>query len=149
MRLSLLSLVIVTFVACLRDIPSRDALVGTWTVAEDSRQLLAGPLRTLALELTLRRDGTFAAVDAPGELVYTDSPARDKPLSGTGKWAMDETLGDHRISLSFLTVSGENNVRLPFHVDLLTSGTTMNPQLYFYRGDPDDRMIIAFVMSRH
>lgn len=140
----LLGLALVLHGACADRVVPQSELVGTWSVANDSRELLASQLRSRSIGLILRHDGTFEALDVPGDLLLQGREWEGQPISGSGTWSPDRTFGDQRIALSFQALSRPDVIRLPFRAALWASRTKYGPQLYYYRGDPDERFTIAF-----
>jgi hypothetical protein len=130
--------------ACTEAIVPQAELVGTWTVASESRELLSRKVRTGSIALTLRNDGTFEAVDVPGDLLGEGREWQDRFVDGAGNWFRDEAFGDQRIGLKFQTVAQPYNFKLPFQAVLWASTTRQGPRLYYYRGDPDERVMVVF-----
>ena len=85
-------------------------------------------------KLTLRADGTFTAVEMPGELLLSD------PISGSGEWTL---LGDRfsgwweggqTLRLRFSRV---NDVQTDLGYQLIALAGRTSPKLFYFSDDPD------------
>jgi hypothetical protein len=119
------------------------ALIGTWTVAQESFELLPVQVRANAVTLTLHSDGTFEG-NVLAEMVSNEPEGRNRAIHCSGEWRRDNTLGDQRIGLRVLEVRGPHSLRLPFRTDLWLTTSRDGTRLHYYRGDPDERVMFVF-----
>lgn len=82
-------------------------------------------------------------MNIPGELVSDLEALRDRLVDATGRWSRHR-IDDRTISLSFQSVDRPGDLPLPYGNVLFTEMTSRGPRLYSFRGDPDERVIIAF-----
>ena len=127
--------------ACNHSSPTGRDLAATWTIAEESWSLLSSEYRAEKVSLSLRSDGTFDAVDLPGELLYIEKPARDSVVSGSGRWELKR----EELTLDFTETN--HAPRSTYRTSMLVEGDQQNPLLYYYSGDPDEGRRIYFVRA--
>jgi hypothetical protein len=144
LRLAFVVVVVVPGGACSERLVPDSMLVGTWTVSSESRELLPADAGSRSIALTLRDDGTLSATDLPGELVVEENSRRDRYLSGAGKWFREDQYDDQRIALVLEAIDQPHKVRLPYQAVMWATATSGRPRLYYYRGDPDQRIIVWF-----
>lgn len=130
---------------------SESELIGTWTLTDESRQLLPEQSETSLASLRLATDGYFTARELPGELV-----GRDDLVTGTGEWSLAEassstgnTLtvwwrGGQTLRLRFSTFSGHDDGNVSFGTQMYAYSVRGRPRLFYYSGDPDEGRRIEF-----
>jgi hypothetical protein len=93
--------------------------------------------------LLLREDGTFEANRIPGDVLYIQSPDKDRAVSGTGNWMLD-TKHQARVVLDFTRITEGAGSGVPFSTELDVTRRSGEVALYFFRGDPDENDRVYF-----
>ena len=117
-----------------------DDLVGIWTMTETSRGYLPAEIRSVMPRLTLNSDGTFTAVEFPGQR-RIGSVWVPVARSGLGRWAVRPTDGSDRVVLTFNEEGFGDQL---FVSDWTTDGPGSPTRLYVFDGDPDAGRRIMF-----
>lgn len=121
---------------------SETDLVGTWQVADGSRELLPEELQEAAGTLTLAADGTFAAFELPVSVMRWDRvpPTNEKPtlLTASGEWQLHRVPGaSDTVNLYFKAVSGEFTGDLRYGYLFSVHPIFRGYNLVDHWGDPD------------
>ena|SRR5436309_387355 len=116
-------------------------LVGSWTMDEASRQYLPAELRSVAPRLTLNANGTFSALEFPGER-HVASASVAVARSARGTWSILPIEGERdRVQLNFQEEGYGDKL---FISDWSTDGPGSPTKLYKFDGDPDAGRRIVF-----
>lgn len=131
---------------------SSSDLIGTWTISDDSRELLARPPGAdSSARMVLREEGTVDYHDIPGELF-----GREGTVTGRGEWSMDEGRpgiggvlellweGRQTVNLTLSDVSEGDPSNIPFRTGMRVGGGEGGRSLYFFIGDPDSGKRVVF-----
>jgi hypothetical protein len=130
---------------CQRKWVKPEEIPGTWTISEDSRQLLEPPFQKAAGTLVFRPDKTFGATEVPEDIFYGSS---DKPrlITGTGTWGLTYLDSKQTIYLALKTAEPPPPIRLPGESFLLYAERKDSMvTLYYFIGDPDVDHKVIFV----
>ena len=115
-------------------------LIGTWVIADWSREYLPTELQKAQAKIILNANGTFIASDMPIDF-YFHYHDRDVHLeSGSGVWKIKFIQKRQQIELEFLAITGWRKDELPLGWLLDIS----NRSLYYYMSDPDLGHKISF-----
>lgn len=77
-------------------------------------------------------------------MLYVRKPARDRIVTGTGRWAIAGTTADGRLVLDFDRIVRGGEGKVPFRTDLNISNTDKGVTLFYFSGDPDEGNRIYF-----
>jgi hypothetical protein len=130
---------------CQRKWVKSEEIPGTWSLSEDSRQLLDPGFQKAAGTLVFRPDKTFAATEVSAEIFYGSS---DKPrlITGTGTWSLTYLDSKQTIYLALKTAEPPPPTRLPGESFLLYAERKDSIViLYYFIGDPDGDPKVVFV----
>lgn len=113
----------------------RSELVGTWTIATESRTDLEPELRSAQGRIDLLTDGTFTITEMPGDLFLTEGV-----ISGCGRWELIGGDGSRSSRFFNLLWQGEETVQL--HLEEITAGhgRPTGIQIYVYGDQGEGRM---------
>jgi RHS repeat-associated protein len=124
---------------------SESDLVGAWVPTEESRTFLSPRSLDTGVELVLSPSGDFRSKGIPGELLYSlPGMAHSGPVSGNGTWKIGKVDGEAALLLTFTTIAGPNDFKVPNGTQLLISGNDSRALLYFFMGDPDQGKRVDF-----
>jgi len=124
---------------------SETDLIGTWQIADGSREHLSEELRQTTGRLTLAADGTFVAFELPvaayrWTAVGDPRPPIEEPtlLTGSGGWKLrPAAVGNDTVRLRIEAVSGELTGDLSDGYALSVRPAFGGYRLVDYWGDPD------------
>jgi hypothetical protein len=118
-----------------------DEFAGIWRM--DTRNV-ATPQN--AAMVALERDGRFRASSLPPGFLRLDDVKPDQVLSGKGTWSLTRNDGgrEERVRLTFTSVAGSNSRNLPYGAELFIQGSSKEPRLYYFNGDPDQNRRVVF-----
>jgi hypothetical protein len=111
--------------------------VGTWTLTDDSRELLTAQIRNARSTLILNADGRFEASDLPGTMLSFEEEEGGLLVSGSGVWSLNLRNNRQEIQLEFRSFSAGQLGGTPYGTHLIVSSNESKPMLYFFAGDPD------------
>ena len=128
---------------------SETDLVGTWVPTAESRSILLPRAPETGAKLVLNQSGDFRSEGLPGELLYSlPGMAHPAAVSGTGTWKIRKVDGEAALLLTFTTIAGPNDFKVPNGTQLLISGNGPRLLLYFFMDDPDQGNRIDFERLR-
>lgn len=119
-------------------------IAGIWVVSEADRKYLPSSVRSAPPTVVLEPNGHFRASGLPGEIMF--EPGRGPELvSGEGTWSLEllRPLANQHIQLSFHSIEKYGGP-LPHGAQLYVSGGGRTPVIFYYHGDPDEGVRIAF-----
>jgi hypothetical protein len=119
--------------------------VGSWAVTKDSRSVLPVESRQADGKLTLAKNGEFVSYGVPGELLYS-MPGMNAaiPVSGVGTWRLGKVDNNAAILLTFRSIDGATEYKVPNGTQLLIDNLGRQTVLYFFLGDPDGGKRVDF-----
>lgn len=123
---------------------STNEFEGSWRLESDG----GIPPRAAATVATfaLGHDGQFTAKSLPPGFLRFDDVKTDQVLAGSGTWALARIDGgrEERVRLTFTSVEGGNSRNLPYGAELFIQGSTKDPRLYYFKGDPGENQRVIF-----
>jgi hypothetical protein len=121
-----------------------DQFEGTWRV--DTSDSPASGARSIAMTFTLGQDGRFVASSVSSDFLELDDLKPDRLLSGSGTWSLTrlDPEGEERLRLSFKKVEGSTGRNLPYGAELFIQGSSREPRLFYFIGDPDESQRVVF-----
>ena len=120
-------------------------IAGKWLITPESRlQLQLGATRA---ELMVGSDGTFQAFELPADMLYVEQSTSPTPISGSGRWTVDQESGREIIRLRFLEIQQGRRMGIPYSSSLYVTRKRGVLSLYYFSGDPDEGNMISFIKS--
>lgn len=142
MRVAGRLMALVITVAALGCTPASERdLIGTWQIADGSREYLPEEYREAAGRLTLAADGTFSSSELPVWVPRSSPnpwPTAEEPalLSGSGSWKLGRS-GGQMVELTIEAGSKDYPGILPYGYLLSVHPAFGGYSLVDYWGDPD------------
>jgi hypothetical protein len=120
-------------------------LIGAWVITGESRADLGKAYEHAAGRITFKDDGTFAAVEMPGDFVGRTSERPVAPVTGSGTWTLSTKERGTNVELVFQTLRGGHESRVPYGTFVLVErGSGDRVVLFYFQGDPDENRRIEF-----
>ena len=99
-------------------------------------------LRKNSAKIVLAANGTFVASDLPGIFDFPPAPAQLD--GGSGVWKLVSREGKQQLQFDFEMISSGEVNNLPFGMQMDVSKGWSAVSLYYFLGDPDERLRVAF-----
>jgi hypothetical protein len=96
--------------------------------------------------ITLQHDGRFIASSLPSGFLRLEDVKPGQVLSGDGTWSLTRNDGgrEERVRLTFTSVEGSTGRNLPYGAELFIQGSSKEPRLFYFKGDPDEAQRVVF-----
>jgi hypothetical protein len=121
-----------------------DQFVGIWRSETD--KATASGTAPIATTLTLDSDGRFVASSLRPDFLRLEDVKPNQVISGSGTWSLTgrDSEGEERLRLTFTSVEGSTGRNLPYGAELFIEGSSKEPRLVYFIGDPDENQRVAF-----